>query len=104
MDNSQMVFRKVEDIEDIEENDMEMLEHFEYCEYCLGIGSVEFDGEEYECEYCYIIAEFYDTDSDDPDYVPDWNDEDTDIDTESCSDESDCGEACNNQICFCGSV
>lgn len=111
MDNSQLVFCRVQDIdlmnEANEEHDMDMLENFEYCEYCLGAGSIEIDREEYECEYCDIIYDLYSSDSDsDSDYVPDWSeDNDTDEDTYSCcSEESDCGEVCNDNVCFCGSV
>ena len=102
MDNSQLVFCKVENIdlmnEATEEHD---IENFEYCEYCLGVGSVEIDSEEYECEYCDIIDSLYSDSDSDSDYVPDWSDEDT---YSCCSEESDCGEACNEKICFCGSV
>ena len=106
MDNSQLVFCKVENIdlmnEATEEHD---IENFEYCEYCLGVGSVEIDSEEYECEYCDIIYDHYSSDSD-SEYIPDWS-EDNDTDEDSYSEESeesDCGEACNNKVCFCGSV
>lgn len=113
MDNSQLVFCKVENIdlmnEATEEHDMDILESVEHCEYCLGAGSIEIDSEEYECEYCDIIYNHYSSDSDsDSDYVPDWSeDNDTDEDTislDSFSEDSDCGEACNDKVCFCGSV
>ena len=116
MDNSQMVFCKVEDIDlmnqssCVEENDMDMLESFEYCEYCLGLGSVEVDSEEYECEYCELIYDHYSSDSD-SDYTPNWSsDNDTDEDTFSEGSDmeviltEDCGRTCNEFICYCGSV
>ena len=117
MDNSEMVFCKVEDIEkmneaieedktiEFEENMLESDMDFEYCEYCLGTSFVEIDSEEYDCEYCEIYECSYSSDSD-SEYIPDWS-EDNDTDEDSYyeeSEESDCGEACNENVCFCGSV
>tara|TARA_R110002072_G_scaffold698_3_gene5187 strand:+ start:1539 stop:1898 length:360 start_codon:yes stop_codon:yes gene_type:complete len=119
MDNSQMVFCKVEDIDImnqsscVEENDMTMIESIEYCEYCLGSGSVLIDDEEYECEYCDIFDSLYgDSDTDtDSDYDPNWS-SDCDTDNDTFSEGSDmevilieeCGKTCNQFICYCGSV
>ena len=138
MDNSQMVFCKVEDInlmneeneedktiefEDIYGNTKmiskiqmeELWDRVEGCEYCLGAGIIEAYNEEYDCEY--IDCEYCDiydlsneeSDNDnESDYIPDWSeDNDTDEDTislDSFSEESDCGGACNDKVCFCGSV
>jgi len=108
MDNSQLVFCKVEDIDlmnqssSVEENMLESDMDFEYCEYCLGTSFVEIDSEEYDCEYCEIYECSYSSDSD-SEYIPDWS-EDNDTDEDSYSEESDCGEACNENVCFCGSV
>ena len=112
MDNSQLVFCKVEDIEKkneeecVEEIVEELLEELlpmEDCDYCLGMGYVECDNEEYDCEYCDIYEISCSEDSD-PDYEPNWS---SDCDSDSGSDmdiDSDCGDACNDRICVCGSV
>ncbi len=94
MDNSQLVFCKVEDIveEVVEETKVEV----EECEYCCGIGFIEVDDIEYDCEYCDIYNDS--NDDSDPDYEPE----------EECfSEGSDmevilCEESCNG--CVCGSV
>lgn len=99
MDNSQMVFCKVEDIEKMNKEEEEVEEE---CEMCLGTGFVKIEEDEFECEYCDIIQEHYSSDSD-SDYKPDW-DEDHDTDEDSYSEESDCGTTCNDNVCLCGSI
>ena len=111
MDNSQMVFCKVEDIVLMnrkleEETDEETVELYS-CDYCLGTGLVEIDSDQYDCEYC----EIYDLSCDDSDYEPNWS-EDNDTDEDNFSEGSDmeiiltedCGKTCNEFICYCGSV
>ena len=103
MDNSQLVFCKVEDIvgEEVEEEVVEETKvEVEDCEYCCGIGFIEVDDIEYDCEYCDLYNDSHD--DSDPDYEPEEEEEFSEESYES--DESDCGAACNKKVCFCGSV
>ena len=99
MDNSQLVFCKVEDIVIEEQEETIEMSEVKECDYCCGTGYVEFDDVEYDCEYCDIYNDSHD--DSDPDYIPEESDESDESDE---SEESDCGAACNNKICFCGSV
>ena len=109
MDNSQLVFCKVEDI-DLMNRQNEVLPKTEECEYCLGTSIVEIDSEEYDCEYCEIYECSYSS-VNDSDYIPNWS-EDNDTDEDTFSEGSDmeviltedCGKTCNECVCYCGSV
>lgn len=109
MDNSQMVFCKIEDIqimnrqledliESVEIEDSEDCEDCEYCEYCLGYGFVQTDNEEYDCEYCDICD--FSLDDTDSDYEPNWSSAN---DTEEDSDSSDSDDSDSDiEICYLG--
>ena len=87
------------------------------CEECYGFGYVGTEEKPEDCEACdghgLIFEELeelmYDSDSDDPDWIPAIDElSDTDIsldDLTDCeSDGSECGSACNDKVCFCGTV
>lgn len=105
MDNSKLVFCKIEDIDLMNE---QLGFEEEECVYCLGTGSIHVDDEEYDCEYCEIIECSVNSD---PEYEPNWS-EDNDTEEDSDIDISDpdpdhseeCGATCNQFVCYCGSV
>tara|TARA_R110002020_G_scaffold141725_2_gene313464 strand:+ start:79 stop:468 length:390 start_codon:yes stop_codon:yes gene_type:complete len=87
------------------------------CEECFGFGYVGTEEKPEDCEACdghgLIFEELeelmYDSDSDDPDWIPaidELSDTDISLDdlTDYESDGSDCGSACNDKVCFCGTV
>ena len=112
MDNSQLVFCKVEDI-DLMNRQNEVLPKTEECEDCLGMGNIDIDGIDYPCEYCdiYNLSHWISEEDSDSDYVPNWS-EDNDTDEDTFSEGSDmeviltedCGKTCNECVCYCGSV
>ena len=86
------------------------------CEECYGFGYVGTEEKPEDCEACdghgIVFEELeeieYDSDSD-PDWIPAIDElSDTDIsldDLTDCeSDGSECGSACNDKVCFCGTV
>ena len=102
-------------VEELEYSDDEMF----MCEACYGFGYTGTNENPEDCEACdghgiqfeaLEEEEWTDDDEADPDWLPDIDDmSDTDLSLDDLTDlesdeDSDCGNACNDKICFCGKV